>query len=245
MTDPNINMLSHGQDYTLTQKQPRWWICGGEFRFWHDPARRPRGCFQLEGCWAVIWDGWEVEVLEKKNEVNSKGRNLKTGEAVMEAAHTDNRPMNSRGQNPWAAWKKGMKEQVYFSCSVVSKSVSHELQHARPPCLSPTPRVHPNPCPLCWWCHPIISSSVVPFSSCPQYFPASGYFQISQLRISGGQSIGVSELKHHGGERRGGCPKRYNKQTRAELLNLSITRKPLVETTMMEEASGSQDKFWR
>ena len=70
----------------------------------------------------------------------------------------------------------------------------HELQHARPPCPSPTPGVHPNPCPLSWWCHPIISSSVIPFSSCPQWFPASGSFQVSQLFVSGGQSIGVSAL---------------------------------------------------
>ena len=66
------------------------------------------------------------------------------------------------------------------------------LQHARPPCPSPTPRVHPNPCPLSWWCHPTISSSVVPFSFRPQSFPASGSFQMSQLFISGGQSTGVS-----------------------------------------------------
>ena len=68
----------------------------------------------------------------------------------------------------------------------------HEPQHARPPCPSTTPGVHPNPCPLCWWCHPTISSSVVPFSSCPQSFPASGSLQMSQLSTSGGQSIGVS-----------------------------------------------------
>ena len=68
----------------------------------------------------------------------------------------------------------------------------HEPQHARPICPSPTPRVHPNPCPLCRWCHPTILSSVVPFSSCPQSFPASGSFQMSQLFVSGGQSIGVS-----------------------------------------------------
>ena len=68
----------------------------------------------------------------------------------------------------------------------------HGLQHARPPCPSPTPRVHPNPCPLSGWCHPTISSSVVPFSSCPQSFPASGSFPVSQLFASGGQSIGVS-----------------------------------------------------
>ena len=72
--------------------------------------------------------------------------------------------------------------QFQFSRSVVSSSLRpHEPQHARPPCPSPTPGVHPNPCPLCWWCHPTISSSVVPFSSCPQSFPASGSFQMSQL----------------------------------------------------------------
>ena len=82
---------------------------------------------------------------------------------------------------------------VQFSRSVVSNSLRpHEPQHARPPCLSPTPGVHPNPCPLSQWCHPTISSSVVPFSSCPQSFPASGSFQMSQLFASDGQSIGVS-----------------------------------------------------
>jgi len=69
-----------------------------------------------------------------------------------------------------------------FSRSVVCDSLRpHELQHARPPCPSPTPGVHPNPCLLNQWCHPTISSSVVPFSSCPQSFPASGSFQMSQL----------------------------------------------------------------
>ena len=82
---------------------------------------------------------------------------------------------------------------VQFSRSVVSDSLRpHELQHARPPCPSPTPGVHPSPCPLSWWCHPTISSSVVPFSSCPQSFPASGSFPMSQLFTSGAQSIGVS-----------------------------------------------------
>ena len=81
---------------------------------------------------------------------------------------------------------------VQFSCSVMSDSLRpHEPQHARPPCPSPTPRVHPNPCPLSWWCHPTISS-FVPFSSCLQSFPASGSFPMSQLFTLGGQSIGVS-----------------------------------------------------
>ena len=68
----------------------------------------------------------------------------------------------------------------------------HELQHARPPCPSPTPRVYSNSCPLSPWCHPTISSSVVPFSSCLQSFPASGPFPISQFFTSGGQSVGFS-----------------------------------------------------
>ena len=68
----------------------------------------------------------------------------------------------------------------------------HGLQHARSPCPSPTPRVYSNSCPLSWWCHPTISSSVVPFSSHLQSFPASGSFKMSQFFTSGGQSIGVS-----------------------------------------------------
>ena len=68
----------------------------------------------------------------------------------------------------------------------------HGLQHTRPPCPSPTPRVYSNSCPLSQWYHPTISSSVVPNSSCSQSFPASGSFQMSQLFTSGGQSIGVS-----------------------------------------------------
>ena len=84
---------------------------------------------------------------------------------------------------------------VQFSHSVVSDSLRpHEPQHDRPPCPSTTSRVHPNPYSLSWWCGPTISSSVVPFSSCPQSFPASGSFQMSQLFTSGGQSIGVSAL---------------------------------------------------
>ena len=82
---------------------------------------------------------------------------------------------------------------LQFSCSVVSDSLwPHELQHARPPCPSPTPVVYPNSCPLSWWCHPNISSSVVPFSPCPQSFPASGYFPMSQSFTLGGQRTGVS-----------------------------------------------------
>ena len=70
----------------------------------------------------------------------------------------------------------------------------HELQHARPPCPSPTPGVHSNSCASSRWCHPAISSSVIPFSSCPQSLPASGSFPMSQLFAWGGQSIGVPTL---------------------------------------------------
>ena len=84
---------------------------------------------------------------------------------------------------------------VQFSCSVVSDSLPpHESHHARPPCPSPTPGVHSNSCPSSRWCHPAISSSVVPFSSCPQSLPASGSFPMSQLFASGGQSTRVSAL---------------------------------------------------
>ena len=82
---------------------------------------------------------------------------------------------------------------VQFSRSIVSNSLRpHKLKHSRPPYPSPTARVYPNACPWSRWCHPTISSSAVPFSSCPQSFPASGSFQMSQLFTSGGQSIGVS-----------------------------------------------------
>ena len=84
---------------------------------------------------------------------------------------------------------------VQFSCPVVSDSLRpHESQHARPPCPSPTPGVHSNLHPLSWWCHPAISSSVVPFSYCPQSLPASESFPMNQHFAWGGQNIGVSTL---------------------------------------------------
>ena len=84
-------------------------------------------------------------------------------------------------------------DSVQFSRSVVSDSLRpHESQHASPPCPSPTPGVHSNSCPSSQWCHPAISSSVVPFSSCPQSLPASASFPVSQLFAWGGQNTGVS-----------------------------------------------------
>ena len=91
------------------------------------------------------------------------------------------------------AQTQGEFSSVQFSCSVVSDFLRpHESQNTRPPCPSATPGVHSNSCPSSRWCHPAISSSVVPFSSCPQSLPASGSFPMSQLLASGGQSTGVS-----------------------------------------------------
>ena len=84
---------------------------------------------------------------------------------------------------------------ILFSRSVMSDCLQpQESRHARPPCPSPSPRVHPNSCPPSWWCHPAISFSVVLFSSCPQSLPASESFPMSQLFTRGGQSTGVSAL---------------------------------------------------
>ena len=88
-----------------------------------------------------------------------------------------------------------MECSVQFSLSVISNSLRpHESQHVRPPCSSPSPGVNSDSCPSSRWCHPAISSSVVPFSSCPQSLPASESFPVSQLFAWGGQSTGVSAL---------------------------------------------------
>ena len=90
-------------------------------------------------------------------------------------------------------WTMLQFSSVQFSHSVVSDSLRpHKLQHTRPPCPSPTPGVHSNSWPSSWWCHPAISSSFVPFSSCPQSLPESESFPVSQLFAWGGQSTGVS-----------------------------------------------------
>ena len=90
---------------------------------------------------------------------------------------------------------KSQFSSVQFSCWVVSNSLwPHELQHVRPPCPSPTPGVCTNSCPSSPWCYPAISSSVIPFSSCPQSLPASESFPMSQLFAWGGQSTGASAL---------------------------------------------------
>ena len=100
---------------------------------------------------------------------------------------------NQSQYHPMFNWSTISSAQL--SHSVVSDSLQpHELQQTRPPCLSPTPGVYSNSCPLSRWCHPTISSSVVPFSSCLQSFPASGSCPLSQFFAAGGQSIGVLAL---------------------------------------------------
>ena len=100
---------------------------------------------------------------------------------------------SSTWEIPFTSFRSIQFSSVQFSRSVVSNSLQpHDSQYTRPPCPSPTPGVHSNSCPSSRWCHPAISSSVVPFSSCPQSLPASGSFPMSQLFTCGGQSTGVS-----------------------------------------------------
>ena len=133
----------------------------------------------LVHCW------WEYKLVQsQQNSVNFR----KGDEDVMEGML-----VGSEVCGPVLKLLASLKYSVQFSRSVMSDSLRpHEPQHARPPCPSPTPGVYPDSYPLSQWCHPTISSSVVPFSSCPQSFPASGSFPLSQLFASGGQSIGVS-----------------------------------------------------
>ena len=119
-----------------------------------------------------------------------------------------------------------------FSRSVMPDSLRpHEPQHARPPRPSPTPGVHPNPCPSSRWCHPAISSSVVPFSSCPQSLPASESFPMSQLFPSGGQSIGVSALASF-----------LPKKSRADLLQNGLVGSPCSPRNTQESSPTPQFK---
>ena len=110
---------------------------------------------------------------------------------IQNSCLTGKKMLKVRSLGTWGILSK--YSSVQFSRSVVSDSLRpHESQHARPPCPSPTPGVHSNSCLPSWWCHPAISPSVVPFSSCPQSLPASRSLPMSQLFAWGGQSIGVS-----------------------------------------------------
>ena len=121
---------------------------------------------------------------------------------------------------------------VHFSHSVASDSLQpHELQHARPPCPSPTPGVHSYSRPSSPWCHPAISSSVIPFSSCSQSLPASESFPMSQLFAWGGQSIGVSTLASV-----------LPKNTRTDLLKNGLVGSPCSPRGSQESSPTSQFK---
>ena len=132
-------------------------------------------------------------------------------------------------------WKKIQPKHIrslQFSRSVVSDSLwPHELQHARLPCPSPTPEVHSNSRPSSWWCHPAISSSVIPFSSCPQSLPASESFPMSQLFAWGGQSTGVSALASF-----------LPKTPRTDLLQNGLVGSPCSPRDSQESSSTPQFK---
>ena len=146
---------------------------------------------------------WEKNTISKKQYV----RNYKTTTEPTAVSSKQYFALNSLEKIKWSGkfeycwWETlkvgivGLFSSVQFSRSVVSDSLwPHELQHARPPCPSPTPGVHSNSRPSSRWCHPAISSPVVPFSSCPQSLPASESFPMSQLFAWDGQSTGVSAL---------------------------------------------------
>ena len=188
---------------------------------WHETLRMESVLGELKEVWAYheVHEDWFLALLTCTNPFRSPEKGLTVGSRD-HLLYSDCVPSKSICGNPnpqemvlvhetfgrwlgheWDSclYNGGMRNlpscSVQFSRSVVSGSLQpHELQHARPSCPSPTPRVHPNSCPLSRWCHPAISSSVVPFSSCPQSLLASGSFPMSQLFAWSGQSIGVSAL---------------------------------------------------
>ena len=133
----------------------------------------------------------------------------------------------------WLIYKACTFSSVQFSHSVVSDSLRpQELQHARPPCPSPTPRVHSDSHPSSQWCHPAISSSVVSFSSCPQSLPASESFPMSQLFAWGSQSTGFSALASF-----------LPKNTRADLLQNGLVGSPCSPRDSQESSPTPQFKI--
>ena len=157
----------------------------------------------MPSSWATCWVIWEIkagplsdwrERGRPKWGMISCMRNCVSSEAVSDiigkaSIHPEKVTMS------FISYVRGMFSSVQFSCSVMSDSLRpHESQHARPPCPSPTPGVHSDSHPSGQWCHPAISCSVVPFSSCPQSLPASESFPMSQLFAWGGKRTGVSAL---------------------------------------------------
>ena len=155
--------------------------------------------------WSLAWKILSITLLAGKSKLRGIVKN--TFLAFLKAqGHqqpqksdtvTNQSGLRKDGLNGWWyllwTYSTQKKYSVQFSRSVMSDSLRpHGTQHTRPPCPSPTPRVYPNSCPLSWWCHPTISSSVVPFSSHLQSFPALGSIQMSQLFASRGQRIGLS-----------------------------------------------------
>ena len=131
----------------------------------------------------------------KRQKLQSKTIYWRTGANQRGWSRDSNQRKSKRKAQKWGG--KVKIDSVQFSCSVMSNSLwPHRLQHTRPPCPSPTPGVHPNSCPLSRWCHPTISSSVVPFSSRPQSFPASGSFQMSQLCLHQVAKLLEFQLQH-------------------------------------------------
>ena len=164
----------------------------------------PLGQFKLKPQWAITRHPSEWLKLHTHIPLEVQGGTDSPTSAGEDGGKLDHSHTASENVKWWScSWKQltlsfktrlaTIISSVQFSRSVLSDSLwPHEPQHVRPPCPSLTPAVHPISCPLSRWCHPTISSSIIPFSSCPQSFPASGSFQMSQLFTSGGQSIGVS-----------------------------------------------------
>ena len=153
---------------------------------WEDPLEKEMATLSSTLAWEIPW-------MEESGGLQSKG-SQRVGHTIV-TEQQQQTTMCVAGYWGHIHSSVMMQFSVQFSRSVVSDSLRpHESQHTRPPCPSPTPGVYSSPCPSSRWCHPTISSSVVPSSSCPQSLPASGFFQMSQLFASGGQSTGLSAL---------------------------------------------------
>ena len=139
-------------------------------------------------CTGMCVEGWRVRPIPPSTSPPGSpfSFTLKTGISICSAG-------SAKKQEGTFNFGLGDKPIRFSSVAQLCPTLCDPVNYsARPPCLSPTPGAYPSSCPLCQWCHPAISSSVIPFSSCPQSFSASGSFQMSQLFPSGGQSVGVS-----------------------------------------------------